>query len=85
MGLLSAIFSLPLAPVRGVIWMGELIQDQVEQQLHDPARLRRELEEIERAAANGELSANEAEQAQQAILNRMIGSGHGAAAMHRKE
>ncbi len=71
MGLVSSILSLPLAPVRGVIWLGELIQDQVEQQLHDPARLRRELEEIDRAAAAGELSAEEAGQAQQAVLNRM--------------
>ncbi|MGV9668932.1 gas vesicle protein GvpG [Nocardia niigatensis] len=74
MGLLSSIFSLPLAPVRGVIWVSELIQDQVERQLHDPAALRRELEEIDSAAAAGELSAQEAEQAQQAALNAMTGS-----------
>ncbi len=81
MGLLSSILSLPLAPVtvpvRGVIWIGEVIQDQVEQQLHDPVLLRRELEEIERAAAAGELSAQEAEQAQQAVLERMMGSRGG--------
>ncbi|MGY4098735.1 gas vesicle protein GvpG [Nocardia sp. R16R-3T] len=73
MGLLSSIFSFPIAPVRGVIWVGELIQDQVEQQLRDPARLRRELEEIDRAAATGDLSAEQAQQAQQAILDRMTG------------
>ncbi|MFE5288732.1 gas vesicle protein GvpG [Nocardia sp. NPDC056611] len=75
MGLFSSIFSLPLAPVRGVIWVGELIQDQVERQLHDPVALRSELEEIDSAAASGELSAEQAEQAQRAALDRMTGSG----------
>jgi hypothetical protein len=41
--------------------------------MHDPVRLRRELEDIDRAAAAGELSAEEAAQAQQEILNRMTG------------
>ncbi|MFX0577673.1 gas vesicle protein GvpG [Nocardia nepalensis] len=83
MGLLSSILTLPLAPVRGVIWVSELIQDQVERQLHDPAALRSELEEIDRAAATGELSAEEVEQAQQAALNRMTGSEEGP--IDRKE
>ncbi|MCC3317106.1 gas vesicle protein GvpG [Nocardia africana] len=73
MGLISSILLLPAAPVRGVIWLSELIQEQVEQQMHDPVRLRRELENIDRAAAAGEISAEEAAQAQQEILNRMTG------------
>ncbi|MFF3575064.1 gas vesicle protein GvpG [Nocardia jiangxiensis] len=85
MGLLSSILSLPLAPVRGVIWLGEVIQDQVEQQLHDPAALRGELEEIDRAAAAGHLSEEERKQAQQSVLDRMTGSTGGATANDRKE
>ncbi|MDE1670363.1 gas vesicle protein GvpG [Nocardia gipuzkoensis] len=73
MGLLSTILALPVAPVRGVIWLGELIQDQVEQQLHDPATMRRELEEIDAAAAADQLSEEERKQAQQAVLDRMTG------------
>lgn len=72
MGLLTSLFSLPLAPVRGVIWLGEVIQDQVEQQLHDPAVIRRELAELDEAAAAGRLSEQEYRQAQQQLLNRMI-------------
>lgn len=72
MGLLSAIVSLPLAPVRGVIWLGEVIQDQVDQQLHDPANIRRELDDIDRAAAAGQLSDEEHRRAQQEVLDRMI-------------
>ncbi|MGI5220691.1 gas vesicle protein GvpG [Nocardia sp. CA-290969] len=72
MGLLSSLFTLPLAPVRGVIWLGEVIQDQVEQQLHDPADIRRELDELEAAAAAGRLSEAEHRAAQQQLLNRLI-------------
>lgn len=72
-GVVTSILSLPLAPVRGVIWLGELIQDQVDQKMHDPAIMRRELEEIDAAAAAGQLSEEERRQAQQAVLDRMTG------------
>ncbi|WP_406238635.1 gas vesicle protein GvpG [Nocardia sp. NBC_01009] len=85
MGLLSSILSLPLAPVRGVMWLGEVIQDQVEQQLHDPAALRGELEEIDRAAEAGHLSEEEQQQAQQAVLDRMTGSADDVTAIDRTE
>ena len=74
MGLLSFIATLPLAPVRGVISLAELIQQQVEEELHNPASARRALEELEDARAAGEISAEEEEQAQQAILDRMTGT-----------
>ncbi|MEU4344819.1 gas vesicle protein GvpG [Nocardia sp. NPDC023852] len=77
MGLLSSILSLPFAPVRGVIWLGEVIQDQVEQQLHDPAIARRELEEIDQAMAAGHLSKEEHAAAQQAVLDRMVRPSEG--------
>jgi len=72
MGLLTSLLTLPLAPVKGVMWLGEVIQDQVEQQLHDPANVRRELEELEEAERAGKISKQEKDDAQQAVLNRMI-------------
>ncbi|MET9030183.1 gas vesicle protein GvpG [Nocardia sp. NPDC004168] len=72
-GVLTSILTLPVAPVRGVIWLGELIQDQVDQKMRDPAVMRRELEEIDAAAAAGQLSEEERRQAQQAVLDRMTG------------
>ncbi|PQP17114.1 gas vesicle protein GvpG [Rhodococcus opacus] len=74
MGLLSFIATLPLAPVRGVISLAELIQRQVEEEVHNPASARRALEELEDARAAGEISAEEEEEAQQAILDRMTGT-----------
>ncbi|MGW4091829.1 gas vesicle protein GvpG [Nocardia sp. NPDC004750] len=72
-GVITSILTLPVAPVRGVIWLGELIQDQVEQKMRDPTVMRRELEEIDAAAAAGQLSEEERRQAQQAVLDRMTG------------
>ncbi|WP_063045269.1 gas vesicle protein GvpG [Nocardia pseudovaccinii] len=85
MGLVSAILSLPLAPVRGVIWLGELIQDQVEQQRQDPATVRLELEEIDAAATAGRLSEEERKQAQRAVLHRRLRPPGGTTAPNRKE
>lgn len=71
MGLLSLVLGLPLAPVRGVIKLGELVQRQVEDELYHPAAARRELEEVERKRAEGELSEEEEAEAQQRVLSRM--------------
>ncbi|KAF0968297.1 gas vesicle protein GvpG [Gordonia sp. YY1] len=71
MGLLSFIVTLPVAPVRGVISLAELIQRQVEEELHDPANARRALEELEEAQESGEIGQEEVERAEEAILDQM--------------
>ena len=68
MGFFSAIVLSPLAPVRGVIWLGNVIQRQVDQQLHDPATTRRQLEALQEARERDEITAEEEKQAQQQIL-----------------
>ncbi|RCG29733.1 gas vesicle protein G [Sphaerisporangium album] len=73
MGLLKLLVTWPLAPVQALIRLGELIEEQVETQLHDPAAVRRQLEEVERAAAEGLITEEEAERATEEILQRMIG------------
>ncbi|MEV0198623.1 gas vesicle protein GvpG [Nonomuraea sp. NPDC050691] len=73
MGLLGLLFGWPLAPIKGVIRLGELIQEQVERQMSDPAAVRRELEEIERDAAEGLISEEEQEERMREVLARMIG------------
>ncbi|GAC01522.1 hypothetical protein GONAM_28_00240 [Gordonia namibiensis NBRC 108229] len=71
MGLLSFIVTLPVAPVRGIISLGELIQRQVEEELNDPANARRALEELEEAQELGELDEEEVEEAEEAILDQL--------------
>jgi cytochrome c-type biogenesis protein CcmH/NrfG len=72
MGLFSALFTWPLAPVQGLIKLGELIEEQVERQLHDPASVRRRLEEVEEARAAGLITEQEEARATEEILQRMI-------------
>ncbi|MGE5695466.1 MAG: gas vesicle protein GvpG [Candidatus Sericytochromatia bacterium] len=72
MGLLSGILLMPLAPVRGVVWLGEVIQRQVEQEMHNPANTRRQLEELEEARERGEITSEEEKTAQQEILQARI-------------
>ncbi|MEV4604870.1 gas vesicle protein GvpG [Amycolatopsis sp. NPDC049253] len=77
MGLLTGILGLPLAPVRGVLALGELIRKRVDEELHDPASVRRELEAVERARAAGEISVEEEAEAQQRVLGRLTGAPSG--------
>jgi Gas vesicle protein G len=72
MGLFSGIAKLPLAPVFGVISLAEVIQRQVEQELHNPANARRELEAIEEAREQGEISPEEERNAQKEILETRV-------------
>jgi hypothetical protein len=73
MGLVSSILTLPLLPVQGVIKLGEVIQQQVEQQLTSPMAIRAQLEEIERQRQAGLISEEEEAEAQQEVLGRLIG------------
>lgn len=72
MGLLSEIVKLPFAPVRGLIAIGEIIRDQAESELQGPAAIRRDLEAIDEQRRQGLISEEEAAEAEQQILNRLI-------------
>jgi hypothetical protein len=72
MGLFSGLLLLPLAPVRGVVWLGEQLEREAERQLNDPATVRREIDEVEAAYAAGELSADERDERQDALVARLL-------------
>jgi len=71
MGLITGILTLPLAPLRGVISLAELIKRRVDEELSDPAAIRRELERAERARAAGEITAEEEAEIQQRVMRRL--------------
>lgn len=73
--LLWLIFGLPLAPVRGVVALAEVLLERAEEELRLQAR--RELEELEDKVAAGELSEEEANEAAEQITERLISSGVG--------
>jgi hypothetical protein len=71
MGLVTMVLGAPLLPVRGVIRLAELIQDEADRQLHDPATVRAEIEEAERLHADGVISDEELADRQQDALSRL--------------
>jgi hypothetical protein len=73
MGLFSSIVTWPLAPVRGVVKLGEVIQRRAEQEMRNPANTRRQLEALEEARKRGEISPEAEDQAQDEIVETRIG------------
>ena len=72
MGLLTTPFRLPFLPVRGVIKLAELIQEEAERQLRDPARIRRDLDEAQRRYEAGEISEEEFIQIQDELASTLV-------------
>lgn len=71
MGLLGLLFRLPAMPVQGVLRVLEIVADEAERELHDPARVRRELEEAEQRHAAGEISDDELAQIETDAMARL--------------
>jgi hypothetical protein len=63
--------TLPLAPVRGTVWIAEQIAAQAERELDDETTLRRRLAEAEREFELGELGLVEYEAIEDDLLERL--------------
>jgi hypothetical protein len=68
MNLLTLPFKLPLLPLQGVLRLAQLIEEEAERQLADPARIRRELEAIEQARQSGEITDEQAAELQGEVV-----------------
>lgn len=53
MGLITGVLTLPLAPVRGLVWIAGQLQDEAESQLYDQDRIRAELLQLELDTEDG--------------------------------
>jgi hypothetical protein len=71
MGLLTGLLTLPLAPVRGTVWIAEQLAVQAERELGDEQTVRRRLLEAERNFELGLISAEEYELVEDALLERI--------------
>jgi hypothetical protein len=80
MGLLTLPFRLPFLPVQAIVRLAEVIEDEAERTYYDPATIRRELAEIERARASGDISDEEAAQLQNEVVARLTQVRAGGAA-----
>jgi hypothetical protein len=72
MGLLEGLLLLPLAPVRGVVWIGERVYELAYQEASDPDLVRGQLAEIEEAREAGALSDDEAEELEAPLLRFLL-------------
>ena len=71
MGLISGLLTLPLAPVRGVAWVGEQVAQEAERELNDETRVRRELAQLEMELELGRIDEQEFEQLEDRLLERL--------------
>ena len=78
-GLLTGLLTLPLAPVRGTMWVAERLLEEAERQLNDPEAIERQIVEAEEAHERGELTDEEFEQIEEELIQRLLGQGGGHA------
>jgi hypothetical protein len=74
-GFFTELLLLPLAPVRGVAWVGEKIADQVDHQMNDPAVIRAQIDELDAAFDRGEITEADRDEQQEVLLQRLVGGG----------
>ncbi|HEY7260195.1 MAG TPA: gas vesicle protein GvpG [Trebonia sp.] len=72
MGPLTLLLRLPFLPLKAVIHVAELIQEQVEREVYDPASVRRQLEEAQRQRAAGNISEEEMRRIEQEATSRLV-------------
>jgi len=70
--LVTGLLGLPLLPVRGVVWLAEQVLEQAEEQFYDPARIRAQLEQVDKARRSGELSEEECVEIENELLQRLM-------------
>jgi hypothetical protein len=73
-GLIREVILLPLAPVRGVGWVMQLVIDEAERERAATASPARALEELTAAVATGEITPAEAEALEAELVEQMIGA-----------
>ena len=72
MGLITGLLTLPLAPVRGTVWIAERIQEQAEREANDESAIRAGLIEIDAARDSGDISDEELDAAEDELLERLL-------------
>jgi hypothetical protein len=71
MGVFTQLVTLPLAPVRGVVWVVERVLEAAEDEFYDPAPVQRELAELERQLLAGEIDEETFDRREDELLDRL--------------
>jgi hypothetical protein len=71
MGLLTGLLTLPLAPIRGTVWIAEQLAEQAARELDEGRTIRRQLADAELRYERGELTVEELEEIEDELLERL--------------
>jgi hypothetical protein len=72
MGLITGLLTLPLAPVRGTVWIAERLEEQAQEELSDDSGLRAQLIDLEAQRAAGTADPAELEAAEDELIAQML-------------
>ena len=75
MGLFTGLLTLPLAPVRGTIWIAERLLEEAERELNDPTAIEQQLLDAEERYERGEISTEDFERIEDELLRRLTARG----------
>jgi type II secretory pathway predicted ATPase ExeA len=84
MGLFTGLLLLPLAPLRGTVWVAEQIAEEAARQMDEGRTIRRQLAEVELRYERGELTVEELEEIEDELLERLRLAGELDAADWRR-
>ncbi|WP_030805153.1 gas vesicle protein GvpG [Streptomyces sp. NRRL S-337] len=71
MGLLTQLLTLPLAPVRGTVWVLDQVLLTAENEFYDPEPVHEELAELERQLVDGKIGPEEFDAREDELLDRL--------------
>ncbi|MFD7202949.1 gas vesicle protein GvpG [Streptomyces sp. NPDC059893] len=71
MGLFTQLVTLPLAPVRGVVWTVDRVLEAAEKEYYDPAPVQADLAELERQLLAGEIDEETFDRREDELLDRL--------------
>jgi Gas vesicle protein G len=72
MGLFTALVTLPLAPVRGTVWIAEKVAQEAEREMSSEPAIRRRLLELELRHDMGEIDDEEFAEAESELLDALM-------------
>ena len=72
MGLITGLLTLPLAPVRGVAWVAEVVAEEADEELRRRESPQRRLAELEAKRATGEISEEEADVLERELIEAAL-------------
>jgi hypothetical protein len=72
MGLFTALVTLPLAPVRGTVWIADKVAQEAAREMTSEPAIRRRLLELELRHDMGEINDEEFAAAESALLDELV-------------